>query len=62
MSTRLHLPHPHISDRFIEHIGEGFWAGMFHHHTHTVERAVPAATDWDEWHYAPAQADWENDR
>lgn len=61
MSTRLHLPHPHIADRFISHVGEGFWAGICHHQP-APPREVPPAADWDDWHYAPAQADWENER
>lgn len=52
MTARLHLPHPHIADRFIEHIGEGFWAGMFHH----GRSITPDGHDWDDWHYARAHA------
>lgn len=52
MTKRLHLPRlprPHIADRFIERIGEGFWAGIFHHHK--TPPIVPDGHDWDDFHW-----------
>lgn len=49
MTRHLHLPHPQLADRFIEHIGEGFWAGMFRHHEPAP--IVPDGHDWDDFHW-----------
>lgn len=49
MTRHLHLPHPHIADRFIEHVGKGFWGGMFHHSRPAP--IVPDGHDWTGWHY-----------
>jgi hypothetical protein len=48
MTTRLHLPHPHIAD----HVAEVFEHAVLerlHHQPPT--RAVPAADDWNDWHW-----------
>lgn len=29
--------------------------------THRPARTVPAATDWDDWHYADERAPWEDE-
>lgn len=58
--TGLHLPH--LADRFIEHVGEGFWAGMLHRPAPPpARRAVPPAVDWPEWHHAYPDAQLEAD-
>ena len=52
MTKHLHLPHPHIADRFIEQIGEGWFSRMFHHdYQPTPKRPVPPAEDWNDWHW-----------
>lgn len=47
-----HMPHPHLAERFIAHVGAGFWDGMFHHQAPLPKRIVPPAVDWPEWHHA----------
>jgi hypothetical protein len=32
-----------------------------HQHLHPQAKAVPAATDWDDWHYADERAPWEDE-
>lgn len=46
MSANLHMPHPHIADRF----AAAFEHALHHGHT-APSRDVPAAPDWDDWHY-----------
>lgn len=50
--TRLHLPHPHIG-QLVHGVLERI------HHREPM-RKVPAAKDWNEWHYADAKPDWED--
>lgn len=48
MNVRLHLPHPHIAERF----AEIFEHALHHGHPEVpAPRTVPAARDWDEWHW-----------
>lgn len=49
-----HLPHPHLTDRFIHAFGEGVLAAVLHRRWHEPPaRTVPAAADWPEWHWYP---------
>ncbi|MCM6776238.1 hypothetical protein NDR87_18910 [Nocardia sp. CDC159] len=52
--NRLHLPHPHIADRFVHALSEGVWAGLLHreHWREPPTRTAPPADDWPEWHWA----------
>ncbi|MFJ4653808.1 hypothetical protein ACIP5Y_21285 [Nocardia sp. NPDC088792] len=47
--TRAHRPKIEVAERFTE-----AFAHALHLHTpaeHTPTREVPAATDWDDWHW-----------
>lgn len=57
MTTRLHLPHPHIADHVAEAFERAFHAWPHHHEP--PARTVPVAADWDDWHYEPALVVWE---
>ncbi|MFE7799066.1 hypothetical protein [Nocardia sp. NPDC057440] len=57
----LHLPHPHIAERLAEVFERAFHAWP-HRAEEEAPRPVPEATDWNDWHYAPARADWEDER
>lgn len=50
MSAHLHMPHPHIAERFA-----AAFEYALHHRPESVapQRAVPAAEDWNDWHYDP---------
>ena len=48
-----------IATAFVHELFEGARQRL-HHDTPT--RSVPAARDWDDWHYAPAKAPWENEK
>ncbi|KIA63042.1 hypothetical protein [Nocardia vulneris] len=50
---RAHLPHPHIA----QHLADAF-AAAFHHREAPL---VADGHDWDDWHFAPAEADWEHE-
>lgn len=54
--TRLHLPHPHLADRFIDHLSEGIFAGLLHRHR--PDPIVPDGHDWPEWHWQKGEGEW----
>jgi hypothetical protein len=58
MTRHLHLPHPHIADRFIESFGEGWFSRMFLHETGPV--IVPDGHDWEpyRWGDGPGYAEY----
>jgi len=63
MSARLHLPHPHMPHlRLTEALLAGFAEGVVAKFQHHPAPIVPDGHDWDDWHYAPEQADWEAER
>lgn len=61
MTKHLHMPHPHIAARVAEAF-EHAANERLHRAEVAPPRAVPAAADWNDWHHAPAQADWETER
>ncbi|WP_227979924.1 hypothetical protein [Nocardia spumae] len=48
-----------IATAFVHELIDGI---RHHRHSHdTPARTVPAAADWDDWHYADARAPWEDE-
>lgn len=50
MTKHLHMPHPHIAARVAEAF-EHAVIERLHRADPTPPRAVPAAEDWNEWHW-----------
>jgi hypothetical protein len=52
--TGLHLPHPHIADKFASVFEQ---AAQHLHRTDPIapQRDIAAAEDWDGWHYPDTQ-------
>jgi hypothetical protein len=49
VSTRLHLPHPHIAQRFATGFALSAAAGLFHHCAPVAHTDPAAVARWAEW-------------